>query len=107
MKSLISSSTALAVSLLLVMTCSAAGKTIDGKAEFEARCSGCHPDGGNTINPAKSLRKMSREANGIKSVRDIVRKMRKPGPGMKQYDRDELSDAKAKAIAQYIIKTFK
>jgi len=50
---------------------------------------------------------MSREANGIKSVRDIVKKMRKPGPGMKQYDRDELSDAKAKAIAQYIIKTFK
>jgi len=96
----------LAILLLLATVCAAAGGKIDGKAEFEARCSGCHPDGGNTINPAKSLGKMSREANGVKSVRDIVRKIRKPGPGMKQYDKDELSDAKAKAIAQYIIKTF-
>jgi cytochrome c6 len=80
---------------------------IDGRAEFEARCSGCHPDGGNTINPAKALTRMSREANGIRSARDIVRKIRKPGPGMKAYDRKELSDKKAKAIAEYIISTFK
>lgn len=80
---------------------------IDGKAEFDVHCSGCHPSGGNVINPAKTLLKMNREANGVKSVKDIVRKMRKPGPGMKQYDRKELSDAKAKAIAEYVIKTFK
>lgn len=80
---------------------------IDGKAEFEARCSGCHPDGGNIINPSKSLMKMNREANGVKGVKAIVRKIRKPGPGMKQYDKKELSDAKAKAIAEHILKTFK
>jgi len=97
----------LAVALLLVTTCAAAKGKLDGKAEFEKLCSGCHPDGGNTINPSKTLMKMSREANGVKSVKDIVRKMRKPGPGMKQYDKKELPDAKAKAIAEYIIKTFK
>jgi len=93
--------------LLLATTCGAAKGKIDGKAEFEKLCSGCHPDGGNTINPSKTLMKMTREANGVKSVRDIVRKIRKPGPGMKQYDKKELSDAKAKAIAEYVIKTFK
>lgn len=101
-----------AVFLVVVFAVSAVAavakvNTIDGKAEFAARCSGCHPDGGNIINPAKSLMKMTREANGVKSVRDIVRKIRKPGPGMKQYDKKELSDAKAKAIAEYIIATFK
>jgi cytochrome c6 len=92
--------------VLSLLACTAEREKVDGKAEFEARCSGCHPDGGNTINPGKTLRKVSREANGVRSVDDIVAKMRKPGPGMKQYDRDELSDAKAKAIGEYILKTF-
>jgi cytochrome c6 len=86
---------------------SIAGAKIDGKAEFETHCSGCHPNGGNVTNPAKTLLKMDREANGVKSVKDIVKKIRKPGPGMKQYDKQELSDAKAKAIGEYIIKNFK
>ncbi len=95
-------------SLFIVATCGqASGGKIDGKAEFDIHCSGCHPDGGNAINPAKTLQKMNREANGLKGARDIVRKMRKPGPGMKSFNRKELSDAKAKAIADYIIKTFK
>jgi len=98
----------LAVTFLASVVAAATGKgKIDGKAEFDLHCSGCHPNGGNVINPAKTLLKMNREANGVKSVKDIVRKMRKPGAGMKQYDRKELSDAKAKAIAEYIIKTFK
>lgn len=96
-----------AAALLSLAACTAEREKVDGKAEFEARCSGCHPDGGNTINPGKTLRKMSREANGVKSVNDIVARIRKPGPGMKQYDRDELSDAKAEAIGTYIIETFK
>jgi cytochrome c6 len=83
------------------------GAKIDGKAEFESHCSGCHPNGGNVTNPAKTLMKMDREANGVKSVKDVVKKIRKPGPGMKQYDKQELSDAKAKAIGEYVIKTFK
>ncbi len=95
------------VALLLVTVSMAATGKIDGKAEFERLCSGCHPAGGNTINPAKTLMKMTREANGVKSVKDIVKKIRKPGPGMKQYDRKELPDAQAKAIAEYVIKTFK
>ena len=90
----------------VLAACTAPAEKVDGRAEFEARCSGCHPDGGNTINPTKTLKKMSREANGVVTVDDIVRKIRKPGPNMKQYDRDELPDEKAKSIAEYILKTF-
>lgn len=88
-------------------TSSEQGTRIDGKADFDLYCSGCHPNGGNVTNPGKTLMKMSREANGVKSAGDIVRRVRKPGPGMKQYGKEELSDARAGAIAEYILKTFK
>ena len=78
----------------------------DGKADFEMFCSGCHPDGGNAINPAKTLRKMDREANGIKTAADIVKKMRKPGQGMRVYTKQDISDKRAKALAEYVLKTF-
>ena len=78
----------------------------DGKADFEMFCSGCHPQGGNAINPAKTLRKVEREANGVRSAADIVRIMRKPGKGMRVYTRDDIPDKRAKAIAEYILATF-
>jgi cytochrome c6 len=80
---------------------------IDGKKEFEEHCVSCHLDGGNIINPAKTLKKLDREANGVKKWQDIVKKMRTPGPGMTAFDKKEVSDKEAKAIAEYIIKTFK
>lgn len=80
---------------------------INGKKEFEEHCVSCHLDGGNIINPAKTLKKMDREANGVKKWQDIVKKMRSPGPGMTTFDKKEVSDKEAKAIAEYIIKTFK
>ncbi len=83
------------------------GEKINGKTEFEKHCAVCHKDGGNTINPAKTLSKKDRTANGVKTAKDIVGKMRKPGPGMTQFDKKTISDKEAKAIADYIIKTFK
>jgi cytochrome c6 len=83
------------------------GEKIDGAKEFEEHCAVCHKDGGNTINPAKTLSKKDRMANGVKSAKDIVKLMRKPGPGMTPFDAKTISDKEAKAIAGYILKTFK
>jgi len=83
------------------------GKKISGAAEFKEHCAVCHPDGGNIVSPAKTLHKKDLDANGIKKAADIVAKMRKPGPGMTQFDKKTISDKEAKAIADYILKTFK
>ena len=83
------------------------GGKIDGKKEFEEHCAVCHKDGGNMITPAKTLSKKDREANGVKSSKDIIKLMRKPGPGMTAFDSKTISDKEAKAISDYILKTFK
>lgn len=78
----------------------------DGRADFEMFCSGCHPDGGNAVNPAKTLRKMNREANGVKTAEDIVKIMRNPGPGMRPYTKQDIADKRAKTLAEFVLKTF-
>jgi len=80
---------------------------LDGKKEFDEYCSLCHKDGGNMITPTKTLSKKDREANGVKSSKDIIKLMRKPGPGMTAFDSKTISDKNARAIAEYIQKTFK
>lgn len=77
-----------------------------GEALFKQHCSPCHADGGNAINPQKTLHKKDREANGVKSASDIVSKMRNPGPGMTKFDEKTLPDSDAKEIAEYVLKTF-
>ena len=96
----------LLVVLLLLPLMPASAAQYDGKADFEMFCSGCHPDGGNAINPAKTLRKMNREANGVKTAADIVKIMRKPGQGMRAYTKEDLSNKRAKALSEYILKTY-
>lgn len=83
------------------------GGKIDGKKEFEEHCAMCHANGGNTITPAKTLSKKDRVANGVKSAKDIIKLIRKPGAGMTAFDSKTISDKEAKAIAGYIVKTFK
>jgi cytochrome c6 len=83
------------------------GGKIDAKAEFQEHCASCHPNGGNIVNAKKTLSKKDLTANGIKTPKDIVAKMRNPGPGMTKFTPQAVSDAEAKAIAQYILKTFK
>jgi len=82
----------------------AGGKS--GESLFKEHCALCHPDGGNIVNPKKTLHKKDREANSIKSKDDIVNIMRKPGPGMTTFDVKSIPDKDAKEIAEYIIKTF-
>jgi cytochrome c6 len=83
------------------------GEKISGKNMFEEHCAVCHPNGGNTINTMKPLHKKELKANGVKSAKDIIAKIRNPGPGMTKFDEKTISNAEAKAIAEYVQKTFK
>jgi cytochrome c6 len=84
-----------------------AKKKISGEAEFKEHCAVCHPDGGNVITPEKTLQKKDLAANGVRKPADIIKKMRNPGPGMTKFDEKMISDKEARAIADYILKTFK
>jgi cytochrome c6 len=83
------------------------GEKIDGAKEFKEHCAACHPDGGNVMNAKKTLKQKDLEANKLKGAADIVKYMRNPGPGMTKFDEKTVSDKEAKAIAAYILKTFK
>lgn len=86
-----------------------------GEALFKTNCSSCHPQGGNILNPKKTLSRKDREANNIMTVADIINKMRNPGPvpthpqewaGMKMFDKDKITDSEARKIAEYILTAF-
>jgi cytochrome c6 len=77
------------------------------EAEFKEHCAACHPNGGNIMNPKKTLHKSDLEANNVKTAAGIINKMRNPGPGMTKFDAKTMPDVEAKKIAEYIMKTFK
>jgi cytochrome c6 len=78
-----------------------------GEAQFKQHCMMCHPNGGNIVNPKKTLLKKDRDTNNIKTEADIVKAIRKPGPGMTAFDAKTLSEKDAHAIAAYILKTYR
>ena len=78
-----------------------------GEALFKQHCAVCHVDGGNLIAPQKTLRKKDREANNVKTVEAIVKTLRKPGPGMTAFNEKTIPEKDARAIAEYILSTFK
>ena len=94
-KSIILATVALSTSLLATAAFAATGEEI-----FKAKCASCHPDGGNIMNPKETLK-------GLKSSKAIIAKTRKGGGGMPAFDAKAISDADAKLMADYIIKTFK
>ncbi len=96
-KSIIIATVAVSVSLMSVAAFAA---ETGGEAIFKAKCASCHPDGGNIINPKSTLK-------GIKDAKKITNKIRKGGGGMPAFDAKAISDADAKLLAGYIIKTFK
>ncbi len=111
-------STAAALIFLFAVSLPAKGTSEETSAEalFKEHCASCHPDGGNILNPKKTLHEKDREANNIRTADDIVRKMRNPGPfpdhpqewaGMRMFDQRTISDDDARKIADYILKTFR
>ncbi len=86
-----------------------------GETLFKEHCASCHPEGGNILNPKKTLHREDREANNIRTADDVIKKMRNPGPypthpqdwaGMRMFDQKTISDDNARKIADYILKTF-
>lgn len=78
-----------------------------GEELFKQHCTVCHPDGGNIIKPSHTLYKKDMAKKGIKDWKGVVKYMRKPGEGMTTFDKKTVSDKDAKAIAEYVLKTFK
>lgn len=105
MKKLLSATLSLSVAIALATPLLAAAPA--GDALFKERCAACHPDGGNIINPQKTLKKKDLAASKLTEAKKIVAYMRKPGPGMTPFDAKSLPDKDATAIATYILKTFK
>ncbi len=84
---------------------SATGLT--GEQLYKQHCAVCHPNGGNTITPAKTLSaKGMAERGTVKSADDVVKVMRNPGPGMNKFDQSMISDEDARKIGDYVMATF-
>lgn len=83
------------------------GRALDGEALFKQYCATCHPDGGNVNDPKRNLRGSTLRANHITSSEDIVRILRNPISRMIRFDAAMLPDSEARAIAGYVLKTFK
>jgi len=96
-KSIILAAAALSVGMI---SSSVFAAETGGAAIFKAKCAVCHPDGGNVIKADKTIK-------GMKNARKIVTQIRKGGAGMPAFDAKAISDADAKLLADYIIKTFK
>ncbi|WP_085812221.1 c-type cytochrome [Geoanaerobacter pelophilus] len=77
-----------------------------GEQLFKQHCAACHPNGANTITPAKTLSKKAMADRNIKSADDIVKIMRNPGPGMNKFDEGMIPNDDAKKIGDYILATF-
>ncbi|QXE89647.1 c-type cytochrome [Geomonas subterranea] len=78
-----------------------------GAQLFKVRCAPCHPDGGNVINPRKTLHGGVLADNGIASPSGIMNRMRNPGPGMTRFDQGTIPDSDARLIAEYILATYR
>ncbi|MBU5613342.1 c-type cytochrome [Geomonas azotofigens] len=80
---------------------------LTGEQLFKQHCAVCHPNGGNTITPSKTLSaKAMADRSKITKPEDIVKIMRNPGPGMNKFDEGMISNDDAKKIGQYILATF-
>lgn len=80
---------------------------LDGEILFKQYCSSCHPDGGNVNDPKMNLHGSAMRANRITTPDDVVRIMRQPISRMIRFDATMLPDREARAIAEYVLKTFK
>jgi len=96
-----------AVGLSVLLCGNSVGAQPSGEALFGQHCAVCHADGGNIMNPRKTLHQKDLQANKLKTPSDILRTVRNPGPGMTKFDAKAISDQDAMAIGEHIIKTFK
>lgn len=79
----------------------------DGEALFKQYCAVCHPNGGNVTDPGRALYGSVLKRRHITTPEDIVRIMRSPQSRMIRFDAATLPDKDARAIAEYVLVTFK
>jgi cytochrome c6 len=86
----------------------AAGGGISGKRLFDKHCALCHKDGGNMVNPKKTLGKKDLDASGLNTADALVGYMISPGQGMPKlvHEDREITTVQAQGIANYILETF-
>jgi cytochrome c6 len=78
-----------------------------GEQLFKERCAQCHPDGGNTINPKKTLHAGVLADYGIKTAADVALVLRNPGPGMPRFDEGTIPEQDAILIGEYVLTSFR
>ena len=88
------------VSVVTMMSATSFAAGVSSEALFKDKCAACHPDGGNIMKPGATIK-------GMKNSAKIVTQIRKGGGGMPAFDAKTISNADAKKLAGYIIKTFK
>ncbi len=94
-------------SICIVAAGAATTLAASGQELFNRHCVACHKDGGNIVNPKRTLKKTDLAQNGIKDSQGFVKYLRNPGAAMTRFDQKALPDKDAKAIAEYVLKTFK
>lgn len=94
----------MAAALGLAACVAASGQS--GEDLFATHCAGCHPNGGNTVNPARTLSRPHREAAGIRTAADVAAYIRNPGSGMPVFSEGMIPDRDAAKIGEYVVTTF-
>ena len=69
---------------------------------FDKNCASCHKDGGNIMNPDKTLSKESLEANGANSV-DAVKTLVSDGKAPMPAFKGKLDDAQIDEVSAFVI----
>ncbi|AJE03886.1 c-type cytochrome [Geobacter pickeringii] len=98
---------AMAAGMALLAAGCGRGGGATGAALFATHCAGCHPDGGNTVNPKKTLRPADRQANGIRTADDVAAFIRNPGQGMPAFPPGVIPPGDARRIGAYVIAAFR
>lgn len=70
---------------------------------FQTRCSGCHPSGGNVINPQMPLI----NAPKLKDPKAFIGYIRNPTPPMPVFTPSQISDRQAHELYDYIVNVLK
>lgn len=83
------------------------GQSRTGEELFMQFCHNCHPDGGNVSDPKRNLYGPALRKSHVTKPEHIVRIMRKPRSRMISFDQETISDKDARAIAEYVLNTFR
>ncbi|NJM94953.1 MAG: c-type cytochrome [Acaryochloridaceae cyanobacterium CSU_5_19] len=74
----------------------------DGAGVFNANCAACHANGGNVVNPAKTIKQKDLDANGKNTLAAVVAQVTNGNGAMPAFGAS-LSSADIESVAQYVL----